>query len=124
MSSVVLQVGQCGNQIGREFWKYVDEEENIRPSNIWRHHDRHFRSVNTDTEPKVLRKLTLGFGSGKLNGGAGRFSPDNLIASKIGRGSNWAMGYHGKTDGGREDVFTRTMEALRREIEICESFQV
>jgi tubulin gamma len=30
---ITLQVGQCGNQIGQEFWKQLCTEHGIRPGN-------------------------------------------------------------------------------------------
>ena len=31
---ITLQVGQCGNQVGSEFWKTIIKEHGIRPNGI------------------------------------------------------------------------------------------
>ena len=31
---ITLQVGQCGNQVGSEFWKTITKEHGIRPDGI------------------------------------------------------------------------------------------
>ena len=31
---ITLQVGQCGNQVGSEFWKTIIKEHGIRPDGI------------------------------------------------------------------------------------------
>ena len=122
MSSVVLQVGQCGNQIGQEFWKQVDEHfrvEGFHEDYIHAHlnnGNKYYRSVNVDTEQKVIRKLT------KESEGVGIFRKTNLITGRCGRGSNWALGYHGSKMTNQEDIFERTAEVMRKEVERCDSY--
>ncbi|KAG9337757.1 hypothetical protein JZ751_028255 [Albula glossodonta] len=113
MSTVLLQVGQCGNQLGLEWWRLIMQspglgKENDRSPFITR--DGKLAAVFVDSEPKVLRGARHLVRSKKL--------PEyNVIAGKGGRGSNWAYGYHGQRGEEECDILQQTMDALRREVE-------
>ena len=107
---ITLQVGQCGNQIGLEFWKRLILEHGIAPDgnlqpyaqqNQTRQEDRkdvffyqadddHYvpRAILMDLEPRVVN-ATLSSPYGKL------FNSENIFLSKEGggAGNNWAQGY-------------------------------
>lgn len=112
---ITLQVGQCGNQIGGEFWKQLCLEHGILPDGTLRssasasssldgsflddRKDVFFyqsddgkyipRSLLIDLEPRVVNKLT--------NQGAYRnlFNGENVFVARDGggAGNNWASGF-------------------------------
>ncbi|XP_078667004.1 tubulin delta chain-like [Branchiostoma floridae x Branchiostoma belcheri] len=115
MATVFVQVGQCGNQIGQQFWTQVlplkDTKEGIPFFNA----NERLRSVHVDSEPKVLRRLGLSLKKRNLEEG-------NLISGKRGRGTNWALGYHGVRRAEGCVLLDQTVEAVRREVEQCDCF--
>lgn len=76
---ITLQVGQCGNQIGSEFWKRLCAEHGISPDGIieefatdgsdrkdvffYQADDEHYipRAVLVDLEPGVINMVHLHF---------------------------------------------------------------
>ncbi|XP_015212699.2 uncharacterized protein [Lepisosteus oculatus] len=109
MSAVWLHVGQCGNQLGLEWWRWVSE----RPSKDrypFCSSDGSLAAVCVDSEPKVLRRTQKLVKSGSLR-------ESNIIAGQGGRGSNWAYGYHGAPAEGESSLLSRAMESVRREVE-------
>ncbi|ESO02698.1 hypothetical protein HELRODRAFT_161992 [Helobdella robusta] len=130
MSCVILQIGQCGNQVGQQFWSLVDnslirhgystdDADNCftltNPSN----NQRYYRSINIDTENKVINSLFANNNKFlKFN-----FRPCNVITEKCGRGNNWAMGYYQGRLSHRDDIFERTMQEMRKEVERGETFK-
>ncbi|XP_034776655.2 uncharacterized protein LOC117394755 isoform X3 [Acipenser ruthenus] len=113
MSAVWLHVGQCGNQIGQEWWRIITEgaghscEADRYP---FLSRDGKLGAVCVDSEPKVLRKAQ------KLVK-HGCFRESNLIVGQEGRGSNWAYGYYGPPNEGERGLLQRTMESFRKETE-------
>lgn len=102
----MLQLGQCGNQIGFEFWKKLCKEHGISPDGILEEHategldrkdvffyqadDEHYipRSVLLDLEPRVINNI-MNSEYKKL------YNPENVYLAKDGggAGNNWASGY-------------------------------
>jgi len=103
---ITIQVGQCGNQIGMEFWKQLCAEHGISPDGILEEYategtdrkdvffyqadDEHYipRSILFDLEPRVITTI-LNSPYAKL------YNPENVYLSKHGggAGNNWAAGY-------------------------------
>jgi len=105
---IMLQLGQCGNQIGFEFWKKLCREHGISPEGILEDHassdlgldrkdvffyqadDEHYipRSVLLDLEPRVINNI-MSSEYKKL------YNPENVYLAKDGggAGNNWASGY-------------------------------
>ena len=103
---ITLQVGQCGNQIGMEFWKQLCQEHGIGPEGIvqenamngddrkdvffYQADDDHYipRAILIDLEPRVIRSIQNSPYS-KL------YNPENIFMSKEGGGAGnvWAKGY-------------------------------
>ncbi|XP_071957293.1 tubulin gamma-1 chain isoform X2 [Antedon mediterranea] len=104
---ITLQLGQCGNQIGNEFWKQLCLEHGISPEGIledfatdgtdrkdvffYQADDEHYipRAVLLDLEPRVIH--------GILNSPySNLYNPENIYLSKHGggAGNNWASGYN------------------------------
>uniref|UniRef100_A0ABM5GMJ5 Tubulin delta chain n=1 Tax=Pogona vitticeps TaxID=103695 RepID=A0ABM5GMJ5_9SAUR len=111
MSAVWLQIGQCGNQIGEEWWRIVTSSNNREAdTSPFYSCDQKLSVLCVDSEPKVVRRLQKSR-TRKL------FRESNLIMGKEGRGNNWAYGYHGVGSESEQSVFARTMESLRKEAE-------
>ena len=111
MSCVFVGVGQCGNQINCALWKLL--EPYLGNLNIC-NGDGKFPAVNIDSERKVIKNLWHQFGN--------RYIKNNLITGIKGCGSNWAIGYYGNKDSCEDSLLSRTVDAIRREIERCSSF--
>jgi tubulin gamma len=104
---LTLQVGQCGNQIGFEFWKqlclehaigrdgqlepYATPELDRKDCFFYEADDRRYmpRALLIDLEPRVIQSVKNStFGS--------LFNPENFfldIRDRGGAGNNWASGY-------------------------------
>eukprot|EP00897_Mesotaenium_endlicherianum_P004694 jgi/Mesen1/4252/ME000022S03534 len=104
---ITLQVGQCGNQIGAEFWKRLTQEHGIGKDGtledyatqdgdrkdvfFYQADDEHYipRALLMDLEPRVI--------NGILNGEyRNLYNRENVFLSEHGggAGNNWASGYH------------------------------
>ena len=103
---ITLQLGQCGNQIGFEFWKKLCGEHGISPEGVleefasdgqdrkdvffYQADDEHYipRSVLLDLEPRVIHSI-MSSPYAKL------YNPENVYISKHGggAGNNWASGF-------------------------------
>ncbi|CAK0889941.1 unnamed protein product [Prorocentrum cordatum] len=104
---ITLQVGQCGNQIGSEFWKLLCAEHGINERGIledfatlgddrkdvffYQADDDHYipRALLIDMEPRVIDTIQSSE-YGHL------YNPENIfLATKEGggAGNNWAKGY-------------------------------
>uniref|UniRef100_A0A674NYV6 Tubulin gamma chain n=1 Tax=Takifugu rubripes TaxID=31033 RepID=A0A674NYV6_TAKRU len=109
---ITLQLGQCGNQIGFEFWKQLCAEHGISPEGI----DVFFPlwPVLLDLEPRVIHSI--------LNSPyANLYNPENIYLSEHGggAGNNWASGYsQGKKI--QEDIF----DIIDREADGSDSLEV
>ena len=117
MSSVLLMVGQCGNQIGHDLMKLIDSTTDSHPLT---HRDGKIRCVCVDSEPKVIKaNIADDRKRGQL------YRDDNVVIDQRGRGNNWALGYHGLL--GQETKETsllhRTLSVLRKEVERCDRFE-
>jgi len=103
---ITLQVGQCGNQIGSEFWKLLCAEHGINQRGIledfatagddrkdvffYQADDEHYipRALLIDMEPRVINMI-------QSSEYAELYNPENVFISKDGggAGNNWAKGY-------------------------------
>ena len=103
---ITIQVGQCGNQVGMEFWKQLTKEHGIGPEGIikesaingddrkdvffYQADDDHYipRAILIDLEPRVIRKIQSSEYSKFYN-------QENIFISKEGSGAGncWATGY-------------------------------
>lgn len=104
---ITLQVGQCGNQIGSEFWKRLCGEHGISPDGIlhdyatqgddrkdvffYQADDEHYipRALLMDLEPRVVNSILTSEYRHLYN-------PENVFVAEEGggAGNNWASGYH------------------------------
>ncbi|KYN37870.1 Tubulin gamma-1 chain [Trachymyrmex septentrionalis] len=117
---ITLQLGQCGNQIGFEFWKRLCAEHGINPEGIledyategmdrkdvffYQSDDEHYipRAVLLDLEPRVINAIMSS--TYKKHGG--------------GAGNNWASGYH-QGEKLQEEIF----DILDREADGSDSLE-
>ncbi|CAH8830236.1 unnamed protein product [Trichobilharzia szidati] len=128
---ITLQLGQCGNQIGMEFWKQLCAEHGISPEGtleefatsdtdrkdvfFYQADDAHYipRAVLLDLEPRVINAI-LSSPYARL------YNPENVYLSKHGggAGNNWAAGF---TQGEKleEEVF----DIIDREAEGSDSLE-
>ncbi|XP_074662221.1 tubulin delta chain-like isoform X1 [Tubulanus polymorphus] len=114
MSVVVLQVGQCGNQIGQKFWNLNLQNSQSLENCVFNHLDGKLRSVNIDAESKVIRRLQKDIKKSNLR-------ENNVVLGKRGCGTNWAIGYHGLKSSG-DHLLEGSLESIRKEVERCDRF--
>jgi len=128
---ITLQVGQCGNQIGTEFWRKICMEHGISTQGILEEYatagtdrkdvffyqadDEHYipRALLLDLEPRVINTIQS---SDMRN----LFNPENIFLSEHGggAGNNWASGY-GQCDKSIEEI----MEMVDREADGSDSLE-
>merc|ERR1712165_102016 len=127
---VHIQGGQCGNQIGAQFWETMAKEHGITEDgsyegdtnyqleriNVYFNEGmggRHVpRAVLTDLEPGTMESIKEG-PYGKL------FRPDNFVHGQSGAGNNWAKGHY--TEGA--ELVDNIMDVVRKESEGCDMLQ-
>ncbi|KAJ1674206.1 gamma-tubulin [Spiromyces aspiralis] len=128
---ITLQVGQCGNQIGSEFWSHLCIEHGISPDGtlqdfategedrkdvfFYQADDDHYipRSILIDLEPRVINNILQ-------SPYANLYNPENVFRTKDGggAGNNWANGYH---QG--ETICEDIIEMLDREADNSDSLE-
>ncbi|XP_078355345.1 tubulin gamma-2 chain, partial [Oculina patagonica] len=128
---ITLQIGQCGNQIGMEFWKQLCAEHGIRPDGIledfatdgtdrkdvffYQADDEHYipRAVLLDLEPRVIDGITS-------SPYANLYNPENMYTSKHGggAGNNWASGF-----SQAERLHEETFDIIDREADGSDSLE-
>ncbi|GMI31822.1 hypothetical protein TrRE_jg2035 [Triparma retinervis] len=127
-------VGQCGNQIGSEFWKQLCSEHGIQPDGLLSsssltsaaptdRKDVFFyqadsgtyipRAMLIDLEPRVVERIQQGEYRDLFN-------PENLFVAGDGggAGNNWASGFR---QG--EEHLEAIMEMIERESDACDSLE-
>jgi tubulin beta len=134
---VHIQAGQCGNQIGANFWGVIAREHGIKndgsydtnpqtnPNKSELQLDKlnvYFteaqtgkyvpRAVLVDLEPGVVDVVRAGaYGS--------LFRPDNFVVGQAGAGNNWAKGHY--TEGA--ELIEEILDVVRKEAEQCDLMQ-
>ena len=129
-NTIVISIGQAGNQIAASFWKTICQEHGIDPmtgqtaqgqtprgnwsaffSKLGESTSGSYvpRAVMVDLEPSVIDNIKATSGS--------LFNPGNLISRTEGAGGNFAVGYLG---AGRE-VLPEVMGRLDAEIDKCDN---
>jgi len=121
--TISIQVGQCGNQVGTEFWKKICKEHQIGYSgavenDVCDRKDRFFyqteqgnyvpRAVLIDLEPRVIgQSIPI-------------FNPDNIIIANEGggAGNNWAHGYYSANK-----MMPHIVDLIQREVESCDALE-
>uniref|UniRef100_A0A2R9A2E8 Tubulin gamma 1 n=2 Tax=Homininae TaxID=207598 RepID=A0A2R9A2E8_PANPA len=142
---ITLQLGQCGNQIGFEFWKQLCAEHGISPEGIveefategtdrkdvffYQADDEHYipRAVLLDLEPRVIHSI-LNSPYAKL------YNPENIYLSEHGggAGNNWASGFSqvvsyslaGPTTRWGEKIHEDIFDIIDREADGSDSLEI
>lgn len=137
--SIVLQIGQCGNQIGSEFWSSALKEHasHDNTGTFSESVSSFFRNVNTKTKRNlamnfppakiqslkaraVLIDMEEGVLNSLINSEVGElFNSAQLIKDVSGAGNNWATGFH--FYGAQHE--NAIVEAVRKECELCDCLQ-
>lgn len=112
MSSIVISVGQCGNQISNSLIDNLLLNQTNQTSYLYSNYDNRFHFINIDSEIKVIKNL-LGEHSEHLR-------RENVLNTKCGRGSNWASGYSGLNKDGALRIIEQSLESVRKEAERCD----
>ena len=128
---ITLQAGQCGNQIGMEFWKQLCLEHGINQEGVLEEYatagddrkdvffyqadDEHYipRAVLMDLEPRVIHSI-------QTSPYAGLYNPENIFTSREGggAGNNWASGY-----SQAEKVQEEVLDMIEREADGSDSLE-
>ena len=128
---ITLQVGQCGNQIGMEFWKQLCQEHGINHEGLLEEYatsgddrkdvffyqadDEHYipRALLIDLEPRVIHSI-------QTSNYASLYNPENIFISKEGggAGNNWASGYNQA-----EKVQEEILDMIEREADGSDSLE-
>ncbi|XP_044533023.1 tubulin delta chain-like [Gracilinanus agilis] len=112
MSTVWLQVGQCGNQIAQELWQnlgLVNGTCGKIDRNPFCSRDGKLSAICVDSEPKVIKKMQKQMKKG------GQFTP--LVPDLV-----QAYGYYNKPSNCEKSLLYRTMERLRKEVELRDCY--
>lgn len=137
--SVVVQIGQCGNQIGCRFWELaLREHASVNKNAVF---EEALNSFFRHVDAKSGRELQLGDGKKKISSLKARavlvdmeegvvnqllngalqdvFDCKQFVTSHSGSGNNWAVGhkYYGSL------YAEKLTEVVRRAAELCDSLQ-
>uniref|UniRef100_A0A6Q2X787 Tubulin delta chain n=1 Tax=Esox lucius TaxID=8010 RepID=A0A6Q2X787_ESOLU len=124
MSIVTVQLGQCGNQVGLEFFEVISNDANDRQRKVYSEctNDRFFsetsngdlvaRAVLIDMEPKVISQSV----AKAVKSGKWRYGEHSYFSQKQGSGNNWANGYC--VHGPRHEELV--VDLVRKEVERCD----
>ena len=137
--SIVVQVGQCGNQIGSQFWaealkEYSEHDssgffsdeissffQNVDPKN-----DQNLRVAQPPSKIKQLKARAVlidmeeGVLNSLLNSKIGEiFSNTEMVKDVSGAGNNWATGFHFYGNLYKEKI----TDIVRKECEACDCVQ-
>lgn len=130
-SIVSIQVGQCGNQVGSQFWECISGEHGIDKdgSYIGKNASQQLERISvyyneSQNGRYVPRATMIDLEPGVIDGIAASdrgalFNPDNLISSQSGAGNNWAKGHY--TEGA--DLVDLCLDVINREAESCDVLQ-
>ncbi|XP_034187518.2 tubulin beta-4 chain-like [Osmia lignaria lignaria] len=127
---VVLQIGQCGNNVGGKFWEVISDEHGLRQDGIFCGESQlQLQRLNVyfsqgPGDRYVPRAVLVDLDRGSLNDvlstSYGRlFNPDNFVAGHVGAANNWAKGYY--TEGA--ELAETVLDLTRKEAEACDLMQ-
>ncbi|XP_029850427.3 tubulin delta chain [Ixodes scapularis] len=132
MSIITVQIGQCGNQLGFEFFNVLSQDirraESAECYNGYsqkycqQSNERFFTSdskdglvasaVLIDTEKKVVGKALVD----ACRSNQWHYAKDSCYTHQQGAGNNWASGYIEHAERGLDSI----MELIRRRVERCD----
>ncbi|KAG0727826.1 Tubulin gamma-1 chain [Chionoecetes opilio] len=136
---ITLQLGQCGNQIGFEFWKKLCSEHGISPEGtledyategtdrkdvfFYQADDEHYIPPLRTAGPRAAGHPLhheLSLCQGQTHTGAMLYNPENIYISKQGggAGNNWAAGF---SQG--ERIYDEVFDIIDREADGSDSLE-
>jgi tubulin beta len=87
MGTLLIQLGQCGNQIGLQTWEYLQNMHYYENDYLFRREQNIAHSIMIDTEAKVLKPISENRKKYSF------IDSRNIIFQQNGRGNNWSLGY-------------------------------
>jgi tubulin beta len=127
---VSFHAGQCGNQLGKEFWGIVsnehgidkdgtytgDSDEQLERANVFYSESSGGkyvpRAIQFDLEVGVLDSI-------RKSPWGPLYKPSNQVAGQSGAGNNWAKGHY--TEGA--ELIDSVLDVCRKEAESCDCLQ-
>ena len=129
---VSLQIGQCGNAVGKEFWSTISNEHGIGPDGILKNQDYSLedrkdvffyqsdsgryipRAILIDLEDRVIVHSILNSEFSNF------YNPENIFIGKEGggAGNNWGRGFELG-----EKFYGTIQDMVRREVEVADSLE-
>jgi tubulin epsilon len=119
----VVQIGQCGNQVGHQFWKMGLKEQALSPSDTFFYETKSStestktlkaRAVLIDMEESVISRI-----SNEKTNGSSIYDSECKILDQSGAGNNWAVGHFEYMNQHK----TRISEVIRHQAEKCDCLQ-
>lgn len=116
---VLVQTGQCGNQLGYSLADSLNKhlEDDKEGSEVFFRYGegdkKYLRAVCFDTEPKVVKDCL----SKSIRKGQWQYDRKSIAFRHGGAGNNWALGYDMAAE---ESYLTSAMNCVRRELEFCD----
>jgi len=127
---ISIHVGQCGNNIGKQFWEVVSKEHSISPMGTYNGNDERQvtrlpvfyvesstgryvpRATFVDLEPRMTDVIqATEYGT--------LYHPNSFLTGRIGAANNWAKGYY--TEGA---VFAPVvLDYIRKLSEMCSNVE-
>jgi len=110
MASVVIQLGQCGNQLGEQIF---DDLFHSAAFNFFSPERKNpmARSVLVDMEPKVVQSVLH-----REQNRAWVYDPQSSVLAQSGSGNNWAFGFNHHGPRSKDDICA----AISRQVERCD----
>ncbi|KAJ3152929.1 Tubulin epsilon chain [Geranomyces variabilis] len=138
-NSIVVQVGQCGNQIGSRFWDMVLQEHALH--NRRGIYDDALSAFFRNVHPTTFANRPVGAGNGRITGLRARgvmidmepavvgaiarsplgdlFDDNQRVTADSGSGNNWSVGNCVYGPVYRDEI----LEAVRQQAEHCDALQ-
>ncbi|XP_070151121.1 tubulin beta chain-like [Polyergus mexicanus] len=126
---VHVQIGRCGNRIGKMFWKVIAAEHGLDQCGRYKPNTSELQKQRIDVyfaegadERYVPRAVLLDFDCKNMHYVLSNslFKPDNVVCGKSAINNNWAKGHY--TEGA--DILEEALKIVRTEVEACDSVQV
>ncbi|EGR34461.1 hypothetical protein IMG5_010880 [Ichthyophthirius multifiliis] len=108
MGSLLIDIGQCGNQIGLQLLDYFDQTSGQYEDSYLKRQDYNlYHSIHIDTEPKIIKPIT------ENRKKYSYINSKNVLYLQNGRGNNWCLGYMDE-----QKLIQRQQQQKKDEIEV------
>lgn len=87
MGSLLIEIGQCGVQIGLQLFETLQSNDIYENNYLFRNEQNIAHTILIDTEPKALKPALENRKKYPF------LDPKNVIYQQSGRGNNWTLGY-------------------------------